>query len=173
MELLAKGEVKRSVSEMIRDTVDDLYGMFRETDAGAWQRVPQFDKLPEPEVDRLIGRLLSVSMKGRMATARDKDCEGASRRDWESFVSGGLTKKVVADAEKYYSEVIPHEAVVVYQSLIAHARGQLAFRLAAQTKATHDLLAQFDVVYQRAKRSRQGLQFEDVTWHLVLVREDQ
>ena len=67
----------------------------------------------------------------------------------------------------YWRKPIPPEAVVLYQPLIEHARAIVVARLANQTEGTYELLAKFDVEYQRLKHERRAMRFDDVTRRLA------
>ena len=161
--LLAKGQATRSVGRLVRDTVDDMYDLFRETTAEAWHCVPRVKPLSSEQLAETVDSLRSVELPSKqMATAREKDVDRAEAEDWEAFIKTGLPPKVIADGE-YHRKPIPADAAELYRRLIDHARAVLTGRLAAQNEAGYQLLTRFDAAYQSLKRERRALRFSDVT----------
>ena len=95
--LMAKGTAQRSVSELVRDTVDKLYDLYMETDAEAWQQIPQPKPLSSEKLAALIQELRDAALPAdsHFADARDKELAAAEVGDWESFIGSGLAAKVL------------------------------------------------------------------------------
>lgn len=55
--LLFKGEARRGVSELVLDTVNSLYSLYRETPRSAWEKIPQLTRVPDAEVQSAIESL--------------------------------------------------------------------------------------------------------------------
>jgi ATP-dependent exoDNAse (exonuclease V) beta subunit len=164
MNLLTKGEANRSVSELIRDTVRDVYDLFLETDPAAWHAVPRSRPLNETELAETLEGLRTAELtNGQMRKARDADCARALAGDWEDFLSTGLAAKVQDGTAAYYRKPIPNHVVTIYQRLLEHVRAELVGRVALQTAATYALLQKFDAAYARLKHARRGLRFADIT----------
>ena len=165
MNLLAKGEADRNVSELVRSTVNNLYVLFQETEADAWHQIPRRKQLSQPELADALKALSSVALPddNRFAKARQTDCERATSGDWEALIGSGLAAKVHAGESKYCRKDIPSEAQAAYRVLLDHAQAVLLGQLANQTEATYELLKKFDTEYQRLKFEHRALRFEDVT----------
>lgn len=168
--LLTKGEASRSISQLIRDAVNEMYDLFQETPREAWCQVPRFKPLDATEFDAAVRQLQQADVPDkRMSTAREQDLARAQQGDWGEFLVKGLAAKVAQGEPYYYKKPIPEALVAIYQQLLAHVRAELIGRVASQTEATYDLLEMFHVEYQRLKTSYRALRFEDVTRRLANV----
>ncbi len=165
MHLLTKGETTRSVRQLMRDTVDNLYGIFLDTEPEAWRQFPKLTVLDSSQLAAAIEQLEQVPVPDnkRFQKARAEDVEAASLDDWDSFLGKGLSGKLAAGEHLFYRKEIPEDLRSAYQPLLAHAKAINVYVLQRQTEATYDLLSQFDVEYRRIKYENRVLRFEDVT----------
>ena len=71
--LMTKGEAQRSVSELVRSTVDDLYSLYMETEAHAWEQIPQPRLLTQEHLAELCTQLRDAALPAdkRFAKARE------------------------------------------------------------------------------------------------------
>lgn len=165
--LLTKGETRRGVGQLVRETVQELHGLFQETAADAWHSIPKHKLLEDVEVEMLIGELQQISLGNKRAgEARDNDCQQARVGDWEGFIAGGLAGKILNGESSYYNKPLPDEAVVIYQRLLSHARAVLVNRIALQTEGSYELLHKFDSVRQWYQQEHGGLRFDDIARQL-------
>ncbi len=167
--LMAKGEARRSVSDLLRSTVSQLYNLYLETDSQAWHRIPRPRLLNSDKLSRAIQTLETVPLPKHKTfeKTRSSDVDAVTAGDWETFVGKGLAAKVLAGETMYCRKEISEEVVAAYQPLIKHARAVLLEQMAQQTEATYKLLDQFHTHYQRLKYQARALRFEDVTRSLV------
>jgi ATP-dependent exoDNAse (exonuclease V) beta subunit len=167
--LMAKGTALRSVSDLVRGTVQELYDLYLETDAAAWQQIPQPRLLPSGELAELIEALRTADLPvdKRFENARARDLDAAAVSDWEAFIGGGLAAKVLEQESTYYRKPIPADVVKIYRRLIDQAKAVLLDQMARQTQATYELLDKFHALYARLKHRARALRFEDVTRALV------
>ncbi|NLX56572.1 MAG: UvrD-helicase domain-containing protein [Planctomycetaceae bacterium] len=175
VQLMAKGTAQRSVSELVRDTVDKLYDLYMATDAEAWHQIPQPRPLRDKTLAALIQELRDAPLPennrakdgraedSRAEDARDKDLSAAETGDWELFISRGLAAKILAGDTTFYRKPIPSENVQVYQRLLNQARAILLDQMARQMEATYALLDKFHSIYAQLKRQTGALRFEDIT----------
>ncbi len=165
MNLLTKGEATRSISEQIAYLVNDLYSVFVEAPAEAWQRLPRPKELAPEELQQALDTLAAVPVPNasRLDKAREQNLADAARGDWLTFLEKGLAAKILDGTETFYSKPIPDDLVAAYRPLLAHAKAVVVGRIANQTDATHRLLAHFDEAYQRLKTTQRALRFEDIT----------
>jgi ATP-dependent exoDNAse (exonuclease V) beta subunit len=163
--LMAQGNATRSISEMIRQTVEGLHNLYLATEADAWLRFPSYPKLTMPELAEVIQVLRDFPFddSSRMEVARDKDATSAELGDWEALLKGGLAAKVLDGSNSYYKKPIPAPAVELYQRLIGHARALMVEQLRHQTEASYKLLRRFNEIYERLKYAGRVLGFADVT----------
>ncbi len=165
LHLMAKGEATRSISTLIQSTVDDLYGLYLETDSAAWHRIPKPELLRDENVDAAIEDLLNAPLPddSRASGARESDVAAAQQRDWARFVGRGLAKKVSDGVTTYYRKEIPPETITAYERLLNHARAVLLHQVANQTEATYELLNRFHVAYETLKHGARAVRFDDIT----------
>ncbi len=169
MHLLTKGEATRSVSDQIRDLVNNLYVLYLETAAEAWQALPRPARVAQAELEAAMEQLAAAPLPAdkRCAPARENDLQRARRADWDAFIGGGIAGKVAAGETTYYKKDLDPLLLDAYRTLVKHARATLVGRLADQTEATWQLLDKFDRHYQRLKLARRALRFDDVTRKLA------
>ena len=172
--LLAKGETRRGVGQLVRQTVRELHGLFQETNAKAWHSIPHHKPLETAEIATLLNDLQQVSFTHkRAAQARDTDYERGMAGDWDGFLEKGLANKVLTDDLQYYNHPIPDEAVRIYRRLLDHCRAVIVNRLALQTEGSFELLHKFDTARRELQHERGGLRFDDITHQLdVAFRRD-
>jgi ATP-dependent exoDNAse (exonuclease V) beta subunit len=165
LNLMTKGDANRSVSALVRTTVNDLYSLFLETGPDAWRRFPQTDLLDRDELRSAIDSLANLELPSdkRIVEANLKSTEAAEAGHWEQFVSSGLAKAVLQGKTTYYKKEIEPPVYEAYARLAAHARDFIINQLANQTAATHELLERFDGYYRRLKFESRAMCFEDVT----------
>ena len=83
MHLLTKGEASRSISQLIRDTVNEMYDLFQDTSRDAWHKVPRFKPLDAAELAATLDEL-------RAADLPDKRMTKAARRGRRARRTGRL-----------------------------------------------------------------------------------
>ena len=167
--LLTKGEARRGIGDLVLSTVDDLYGLFRETTPAAWRQLTASDALTKEQLADLLGEIRSfdLSFSKSQAKTRDSDLEKVVRQDWKELLKAGLCNKVLVRESDFHRKPIPPVLVKLYQRLIGHVEGTLVSQLVRQTEATHDLLSKFGGEYQKLKQSRPALRFDEVTLALA------
>ncbi len=169
LNLMAKGEVNRSVAELLRQTITNLYEVYLETEQTAWIQIPHSKLLTGDKLAVLIEELKQVALPPgrRFDKARSSDIERFVEQQWQTFLEKGLSKPVLQGQTTYYKTPIPEAAVAVYQKLNAHASAMLLQELANQTTATHNLLNRFDMAFEQLKFCTGAVRFGDVTRKLV------
>ncbi|MGE3780326.1 MAG: UvrD-helicase domain-containing protein, partial [Pirellulaceae bacterium] len=162
--LLSKGEAVRGVSELIRDTVTSLHGLYCESDAEAWQRLRRPKSPDQDDWHELLDELRNAAITdGRMRKAAAEDCERALRGAWDELLQRGLSAKLAAGETTYYSKPIPAELCGLYERLLEHVRATLIQRVANQTETSYRLLHSYDTHRRRLQVERGGLRFDDIT----------
>ncbi|MDX1944883.1 MAG: UvrD-helicase domain-containing protein [Pirellulaceae bacterium] len=166
--LLAKGDAVRSISRIVRDTVKQLFDLYRETEPAAWEQIPAPAGLPAAEVAETIAAIAAFSLPGsRLPDTRDKDVAAASEANWDRFISAGIGKNVLAGEVKFGNQALPAELIALYQKLLREAEAVLMGEVARQTEATYRLLSRFAGHYHALQAARRGLRFADVTQRLA------
>lgn len=166
--LLTKGEARRGVSDLVLDTVNSLYTLYRETSRDAWQKVPQLARVSSTEVAQAIDAIGQLVFDDkRFAKARAGDLAAIAVEDWDTLLSKGIAGKVAAGEWKFYGKEIQPEVIALYRTLTQHAASQLVSQVARQTEATWQLLDHFAGTYQRLQRDQRSLRFDDITQQLA------
>jgi ATP-dependent helicase/nuclease subunit A len=165
---LTKGNAQRSVAELIRATVSDLYNVYLEAPSSAWDRIPAGPRLSDEKLNELLNAL-AMSAPPQHKTAIESHrgtLEKARAGLWEEVPSSGLAAKVAAGENSYQRKPISAELFQLYQQLLSHAAAMVLEQVRTQTKATYELLDKFHGFYEQLKRERKALRFEDVTRHV-------
>jgi ATP-dependent exoDNAse (exonuclease V) beta subunit len=168
LHLLNKGDAARSVSQLIRETVRQLYALSRETEGGVWKKLPRCAAVPAAELAAAREGLNSIAIphKGIMKEV-DKDRDFLDNDKLEDFIRRGLASKLLDGATEYSRKPITDDVRKIYETLLRQIRHCLVNRLVEQTEATYDLLLHYRQHYERLKHDRAALRFEDVTFALT------
>jgi len=166
---LTRGETTRSLDREVRDKVDTLYAVYRESCSEAWHRVPRKRELPGSHLARAIETLRTIPLAKHKTWEKNHamDVEATETGDWAKFIKGGIAAKVAAGEDSYCRKPIDAAVAAAYQVLIDHAQAVLLNQLANQTEATYQLLDRFHTFYQQVKWQTRSLRFDDITWQLA------
>lgn len=176
--LLNPGEVRRAVHEQVRNVVDRLYAVFTDqSSAAAWSAFRAPPRMETHEVHRILESLEGIerhvprnrdgSLPKKWVAALRANIEAARRGDWLAFVGGGIAAKLFTDDESFDRKPIPPEVRTMLAPLCDQARGELLWRVQEQTRATFELLREFDRQYRRLKRAAKAMRFDDITHQLA------
>lgn len=162
---ILKGGVSRSIAATIRDTVDDLYEVAKETPPKAWEGLPDLPRLKLDEVDPLIAEIDAADWPKdkRWTQARQDDINRFINRDWVGFLTFGVAAKVARGEETYNRKVIDPDIRELYTPLVKHAVAALFKVIENQNRATRDLLEKFSTAYEEIKLKRRTITFNDLT----------
>ncbi len=165
MQMLAKGRSKRSVRDLIDDTVSDYHELFLLTDDEAWSKVPKHNRLTQEQREEVIRGLYAAPLATdkRFIKARAEDIERFQNEQWDEFIDKGLASKVLSGDDKYYGNALHPEIIELYKQLLTHAKAELLERLSLQMKAIRNLMTRFDREYERLRSEHGWLRFNDVT----------
>ncbi|MGQ9575031.1 MAG: UvrD-helicase domain-containing protein [Thermoguttaceae bacterium] len=168
--LLNKGQAARSVSQTISGLVEGLYtAIYVESQPGAWQRLRRRKPMNEGELARAIEELAAAGQAPefpedqRFNNAHARALEAARRGDWGQFACQGLAAKIIRQTPVFYGMPIPKWLQRAYEPLIRQAQAAIVNQVADRTEAARRLLEHFDEAYQRLKRQRRAMRFDDVT----------
>jgi ATP-dependent exoDNAse (exonuclease V) beta subunit len=166
---LTRGETTRSLDREVREKVNSLYTVYRESQRDAWHSLKKRNELSAGELDAAIEKLGTTPLPdhANWRKAHAAAIENAGSGDWASFVGAGLAAKILAGETSYYRKPIEEVVAADYGALIEHARAVLLNQLAIQTEATYKLLDRFHHQYQLLKQQSHGLRFDDITFQLV------
>jgi ATP-dependent exoDNAse (exonuclease V) beta subunit len=168
MHLLTKGEAKRGIGDLLRDTVNQVYSVFCETTPEAWSSAPRYRYVTDERMAEAISTLRQMEFPSKFQrTACNKDLDAVERGDWEKFIKFGLAAKIASGGTTFQRKEIPECALKEYRALLHHARATLLGHVANQTEAAYKVLKKFHTEYERLKTERRALRFEDITRRLA------
>ena len=152
--LLSKGKATRSITDELWETVNELYDVYCETSAEAWSALGRPPVLDAEALEQALEHLPSLTLPNRrFANAHSRDLENSQKRDWEAFISTGLSKVLAGGGSTYYGKPIDRDVQDAYSPLIVHATGVLITDLANQTEGTRDL---FGAIRSRISAAETG-----------------
>lgn len=165
MHMLAKGRSKRSVRDLIDETVQSFHELFLLTSDEAWNKLPKYPRLTKPQFQQALLDLNSCELPQdkNYQKARAADAVRFETEQWDEFVKTGIAAKVLAGESTYYRKEISEELIAAYRPLINHAKAELLDRLAQQMRAIRDLISRFDREYARLRSDHGWMGFGDVT----------
>ena len=164
MHLLAKGETQRGVARLIRQTVDDVYGIYQDSKESAWNQLSQpSGMLGKEEIAILIDALEQAPANGKLQGQRkDKDVELARLGDWGEFADSLQFKRVLFGGT-YGAKKRSPELVQAYNDFADHIRAAVIFDLKRRNEATYGLVDEYATRFARKQREAGALRFDDVT----------
>ncbi len=163
---LTQGASDRAITRTIDRVVNDLYAIYREAPPQAWECVPHVDgRLPPAQLVAAIERLTNTPCTGsaQLVKTHRQDCENARSWIWPAFLAVGLAKPIARGQTIFNRQPIDPELVTAYMPLVRHAIAELVGRVREQTIATRELLSLFHAQYEKVKRRRRALTFDDLT----------
>ncbi|MDG2381018.1 MAG: UvrD-helicase domain-containing protein [Pirellulaceae bacterium] len=163
MHWLTKGEARRGVHDLVRDTVSNVYELFLETTPACWSGVQRQTVLEERLLEETIQDVLSVEMKPSVKKAVERDLTNFANQDWDGFIKKGVAAKVAKGETKFNRTELPPELVQPYQRLVNHAVAELCNRIVSQTESTYELLQRYHQQYETLKFNRRSLLFGDLS----------
>lgn len=173
---LTRGDAGRSVTESIDAVVKDLYDLASESDAEAWDCVPELPgklKLPDVVAEMEALEAAPTGKAKRHATGKNEDLARARALDWESFLAKGMASKIARGQTKYYTEIDP-DLIAAYQPLVHHAKAEVISKLRRQTLATRSMVLLYHQQLEQLKRVRGVITFGDlVLWCQRAIARDQ
>lgn len=168
LHMLSKGEATRRVASMVRETVDQIYEIYRETGPDPWSKIPVSGKLlSREELDALILRMESIDAGGKQLTKHwGVVTEFVKLEEWDKFIENTSFQNTLMGTPKYSRTKLPVEIVEVYELLIPHCRAFVSQRLRMQNEAVCKLLAAYGQLIEADKNRTGNLRFQDVTERL-------
>ncbi len=173
LHLLSKGSSERSVSRLVMNLVNELYGIYLESDESSWKVLSMAAPPKEKEVEDAIEMLDSYPPEPKaLKKAIVADVERFRGQQWAKFLDTGLPPKIIAGADTYFRKPIPDDVTKVYQTLVRYVQGILIGRTVDQNRGAYQLLDRFHTHYERLKWQQRGYRFEDVTRKLSEALEN-
>ncbi len=164
---LTKGEARRGIHDLLRDTISESYDLFVETSKTAWHTLTRQPTLSDQELRETIAQLDQTSASGRIQQAIADDLRRIDKGDWKNLIKKGIASKVARGDNKYYRIDIPHEVIPAYHRLIAHAVAQQRNQIVMQNESTYEVLSRFHKHFEAVKLSRRLLLFNDLAKNLT------
>ena len=170
--LMNKGEAQRRVAELIRQTVQSIYGIYRDSEPDAWKKIPACETfLPRDQIEAIVAELQGIELDQypdkRQKKQFDKDVCHIVNEDWDELIKTKLFLLMFESEPTYYKKPLPPRFVELYSQLIPHCRAHVINRLIQQNESTFDLLDQYSDRFEKEKTTEGELRFEDITSRLV------
>ncbi|MEZ6105129.1 MAG: 3'-5' exonuclease [Pirellulaceae bacterium] len=161
---MAKGETKRTVSQLASNTVEELYGFFLDSPSEAWARLPDLNPLSDEQIDEIVSQLREYTTESKsIQNAIVKDVAQFEEGDLEALLKKGLGKPILAGETKYNRAEIPADLVALYRRLGQHLAALRIKEHRQHLAAARALLDSFHGHFSQLKRSARGMEFSDVT----------
>ncbi|MBX2850382.1 MAG: UvrD-helicase domain-containing protein, partial [Phycisphaeraceae bacterium] len=168
---------QRSVTEAMDHIVKDLGDVYRSyPDRSLWDQLPDTGRLSADLLNTAVGALdqmaphLPLTKAGEFNKGFKKAYEGmladARAGYWDSFLSNGLIKKLLAGETAFSRIELSDDWLMAIKPLMIHAKAVRLGGLADQTRATFGLLEMFDRHYRATRYAQRTLLFSDLT-HLL------
>ena len=161
--LLAKGESRRSIIQLIDDTLDALYEIYQDAVETAWSNLPQLDPVPPGELASILEDLQALELNKTLAKAREGNLGAFEVEDYDRFFENGLAKALSQGKEVFNRSEIPTEVKTAYLKLFDHIAAVKLREHGARLEGAKALLDAFDDEYQSLKLGENTLRFSDVT----------
>ena len=168
--LMSHGEAKRRIATELRDIVKNLYEIFTEATAEAWEQIPRAKgRLDEAAFSDLMDAMPEVELPDLKSwrDAWEKLSQRLFDEEWEKIISDGIVGKIAAGETKYQRREIPPNVHAVAKTILDHCAAMLTHQLITQNVATRDLLKRFGEEFEPLKSSNGQLRFQDVTTRLA------
>lgn len=168
LRLMSKAEADRRVADLVATTVDELFVIYRDSTAEAWDQFGLVRPVPLAEAEEVASGLEQLeNAPSQIAEGAHKLAALLRAGSWEDAAGNGLLKKVREGATHYYKQAIPDAARDWARQADSLIRRQVTWLVASRTIATRDLLARFDAALQPLQLTAGELEFADVTFHLA------
>lgn len=168
LHMLSKGEATRGVATMVRDTVKDIYTLYRESGPEPWDQLPQTSHpLPDAQLEMLLAKIQNVSgLKPQLTKHWVTVKSLAEGEDWAGFASTTSFQNVLKGIQKFGSSKLTSEILDIYAQILPHCKAFVEHRLIQQNRSTRDLLEAFGELLEKNKDETGQLRFDDVTERL-------
>ena len=169
LHMLSKGEATRRVATMIRDTVDKIYAVYRESGPHPWDQIPKVGRLlTEHELESFE---LAVEAIEPEKNGLKKHWEVVKQlvrtRDWDGLLGAKSLQNMLDGRLKYGQTKLTPEILAALEQIKPHLAAFVSQRLISQNHSTRDLLEAFGVLLEKAKDETGAIRFDDVTERLV------
>ena len=168
--LLTKGDSSRKIATMVKDLVDKMYEIHRDSKPETWSRLEEVNTfLSNDELNEIVSRAQAMEFtKGNLTKAWEgKILPLIESSSWAALMQETWVQNVLAGTGKYSRTPIPEENLRLVEALIRHCRAWLTNRLVEQNKATCELLTLYGERQETIKAEMGQLRFQDVTERLV------
>ena len=169
LHMLSKGEASRRVATMIRDTVDNIYTVYRESGDKPWDEIPAVGKLlkkKELESIELAAEAIEPEKAG-LKKQWNVVKELVRARDWEGLLKATSFKNWLDGNPRFGKVKLSSEILAVFGQIRPHMEAVFSQRLISQNHSTRDLLSAFGTLLEKAKDETGAIRFDDVTERLV------
>ncbi len=164
--LLNKGQVRRSVSDQIREAVKGLRDIHRQSTEEAWTYPISTNPVSKEVLEAALAQLeeyLNADEYESFHKVINEDVGRMRRGDYQKAATTGILKKLIEGESRFGKKEIPTPVLTTYQTVIDFLKHRFTVELHNQTTATFDLLTRFETAFSNAKQRHNQLEFTDVT----------
>lgn len=163
--MLAKGEVRRSITNDINGVVQNSYDLFRRSDAKAWQALRVPSGVEQADITRAFGLLETADIGHKSANGQlRKLVEDYQSEDFERVLCHGLVQRLATGETTYYKKQLDVEVIAACEALTRAATVHILSLIRNQTLATHDILAAYDEAATAERVASRVYSFNDITF---------
>ena len=169
LHMMSKGEAQRRIATLIRDTVKNIYDIYRHSPQDAWDQLPDpKGRLSEGELENIVMRMQAMDFKKgkQLPNHWAEVTKLAENGDWRGVCLTRSFQNVLAGNYKFGSSKLTPEILEIYDELLPHIVSLVTQQVISQNRATRDLLEQFRQKLERTKTETGQLRFDDVTERL-------
>lgn len=168
LHMLSKGEASRRVASMIRDTVRNVYLIYRESGPEAWDKLdPQGRPFNDDELLSLTQEMQAIVPKTKqLAKHWLALLETIDDSNWNAFVKLKSFQNFLAGNLKYGRTKLTPDILGVFNRLLPHCQAIISQQLIHANQSTRDLLQPFGELLEQSKDATGSLRFDDVTERL-------
>ncbi|SRR6056297_2437833 len=173
LSMLTKGEIKRSIGREIEAVVLNTYAIARACSPHAWESLQPPTAPPQEELTRAAGYLLTAAIGNKSADRiLQKIGQFVEGQDAKSVAEQNLvfTAKrwqTTGEAPLYYRKEVPSDVVEALLVAFDYARSSTLGLLDEQSKATGQILQNYDRTITHLKHAVRALAFDDVSVRLA------
>ena len=132
--MLTKGDASRRVEAMVRDTVRDVYDVYRESGPLPWDMIPRIGHLlVDDKLDAIVAHCQNMKFKQKSLQAHwEKLTNFVENRDWPGFIAEKSVQNFLRGINKYGNMKLSDEVIGIFNELMPHCQATLTDRLIRQ-----------------------------------------
>ncbi|MEE2912591.1 MAG: UvrD-helicase domain-containing protein, partial [Planctomycetota bacterium] len=169
---LSKSGAKVPINKTIESIQKSAFSAIRDIDEGVWLWGVLQKEISQEDLESAIQFLSEIHTEiTSHQKAIVKAIEHLRSRDWEKFLSQGLTPKIIDKTNVYSRVEIETNIMAAYEPLINHAYGVIGNKIIQKNVSTYQLMKLLDQFWLEAKHDHALYSFDDITHALGQMGE--